>query len=143
MKCAESNDTNTVTQADNGIVHLPYGLLGFEQQKKFVLFAKPEEAPFARLQMIDDPTCSFLVVPPEAVLSDYRPDIHPDDITFLGIRGEQDARVLNIVTLRENGGATVNLKGPILINRATRIGKQIIPVNAADYSVRHALPAAG
>jgi len=32
------------------------------------------------------------------------------------------------------------LKGPIVINRRTLIGKQIIPVNASEYAIRHPLP---
>jgi len=34
------------------------------------------------------------------------------------------------------------LKGPIVINRHTHIGKQVIITNAADYSVHHPLPVA-
>jgi len=36
----------------------------------------------------------------------------------------------------------VNLKGPIVINRRTLTGKQVIPVNAAEYAIRHPLPLA-
>jgi flagellar assembly factor FliW len=32
------------------------------------------------------------------------------------------------------------LKGPVVINRQTRTGKQVIIANAADYSVEHPLP---
>jgi flagellar assembly factor FliW len=34
----------------------------------------------------------------------------------------------------------VNLKGPIIINRNTHIGKQVVIANASDYSVQHPLP---
>jgi flagellar assembly factor FliW len=33
----------------------------------------------------------------------------------------------------------VNLKGPIVVNRHTLVAKQVVPHNAADYSVRHPL----
>jgi len=42
--------------------------------------------------------------------------------------------------LRNAGQATINLKGPIVINRRTWIGKQVIPVNAAQYPTQHPLP---
>jgi flagellar assembly factor FliW len=48
---------------------------------------------------------------------------------------------MNIVTLRNQGPSTVNLKGPIVVNRCTRIAKQVIPLNAGLYPLQHPLPA--
>jgi flagellar assembly factor FliW len=62
------------------------------------------------------------------------------DAAFLDLNDPSEAFVLNIVTLRGPGRATVNLKGPIVINRRTLIGKQVIPVNAAEYAIQHPLP---
>ena len=50
--------------------------------------------------------------------------------------------LLSIVTIAENQPPTVNLKGPIVLNRHTRTGKQVIIANAAAYSVQHPLPVA-
>ena len=61
---------------------------------------------------------------------------------FLGLEEATDAILLNIVTVRGPQRATINLKGPIVINRHTRMGKQVIIANAADYSVQHSLPVA-
>jgi flagellar assembly factor FliW len=44
------------------------------------------------------------------------------------------------VSLRGDGRATINLKGPIVLNRQTLIAKQVIPLNATTYSVAHPLP---
>jgi flagellar assembly factor FliW len=81
-----------------------------------------------------------VVVPPHFVLADYQPDLSELDVAFLNLNDPSEAFVLNIVTLRDQGQATVNLKGPIVINRRTLIGKQVIPVNAAEYAIRHPLP---
>ena len=62
--------------------------------------------------------------------------IWPADIEFLGIQSPADALMLNIVTVR-NEQATVNLKGPIVVNRHTLIGKQCIPTNVAEYALQH------
>jgi flagellar assembly factor FliW len=32
------------------------------------------------------------------------------------------------------------LKGPVVINRNTGVGKQVVIANAAQYSVQHPLP---
>ena len=60
---------------DNHLIQLPFGLLGFEGVKNYVLLTRPEEDPFLRFQMAEEPKRAFLVVPPQFVLADYRPDL--------------------------------------------------------------------
>jgi flagellar assembly factor FliW len=124
------------------IVQLPYGLLGFERVKKFVLLANPKEDPFLWLQMLEGARKAFLIVSPFLIMPDYAPDIPEDDVAFLELAEPADALVFNICTLRGPGRGTINLKGPLVINRHTMTGKQIIPNNAAQYSVIHPLPVA-
>ena len=123
-------------------MRLPSGLLGFESVKEYVLTGRLEEAPFLWLQRPDDPSLAFLVVPPGEVIADYQPNIPATDAEFLGLQTPEDALLLNIVTLHSDGHATVNLKGPIVLNRSTWVGKQSVPTNAADYSTQHPLPTA-
>jgi len=104
------------------------------------LLTRPEEDPFMWFQMVGETKHAFLVVPPQFVTANYQPDLSELDVAFLELNDPSDAFVLNIVTMRGQGEATVNLKGPIVINRRTQIGKQIIPVNAAEYAIRHPLP---
>lgn len=124
------------------IIHLPLGLLGFEQIKRYVLLANPEEAPFRWLQVLDDPTLAFLTISPFDVMPEYAPEISDDDSSFIGLKAPQDALIYNIVTLRPNGRATMNLKGPIVLNRFTLTGKQVVIANAAQYALQHPLPVA-
>lgn len=130
------------TVATNGqtLIKLPYGLLGFERAKNYALLANPHEEPFLWLQMLDNGRKAFLVVSPFLVMPEYLPDIPADDVEFLGLADPSDALVYNICTLRGPGKATINLKGPIVINRHTLIGKQVIPNNAAQYGLCHTLP---
>jgi len=119
-------------------LHLPFGLLGFERVKNYVLLTNPGEEPFMWLQMLEDAKHAFLVVSPTLVVPDYQPDINDLDVEFLGLNAPEDAFIINIVTLRE-GRATANLKGPIVINRTTMVGKQVIPNNVQRFNVRHLL----
>jgi flagellar assembly factor FliW len=134
----------TERQATNGngnnLIQLPFGLLGFECVHHYILLTRPEEEPFMWFQMVGEPKRAFLVVPPHFVVANYAPDLSELDVAFLELNDPSEAFVLNIVTMRGPGEATVNLKGPIVINRRTLIGKQIIPVNAAEYAIRHPLP---
>lgn len=120
-------------------VRLPLGLLGFEKLHEFILLGRSEEAPFLWLQVKGDQKVAFLVAAPKDVVGEYSPRLSDDDVRFLALDRRSDALVLNIVTLSKNGSATINLKGPIVVNARTRIGKQVVPLNAADYSVQHPL----
>lgn len=139
MSTLELTELEPVAVERENMIHLPAGLLGFETVKRYVLLTNPEEAPFSWLQAIDDSTLSFLVLPPFDVVPDYQPELSDDDVIYLGLKSSFDALMYNIVTLR-NGTATINLKGPIVINRYTLRGKQVVLQNAAKYSVRHPLP---
>src|ERR1700722_296116 len=140
MNTLELMPTERRTTQKNNVIQLPYGLLGFERVKNYVLLTRPEEEPFMWFQMVGETKQSFLVVPPHFVLADYAPDLSELDVAFLDLNDPSEAFVLNIVTMRGKGEATVNLKGPIVINRRTLTGKQVIPVNAAEYAIRHPPP---
>ena len=142
MKFAEAIETETVAANLENTIVLPLGLLGFERIKNFTLIADPEAEPFLWLQVVDDPGLAFLVVSPLLVKPDYQPDISEMDVEFLGLTCPEDAIMFNIVTARLNGVSTVNLKGPIVLNRRTLVGKQIIPTNVAELPLKFPLPAA-
>jgi flagellar assembly factor FliW len=139
MNTLELMEPEQITTHSNDVVLLPYGLLGFERVKNYSLLANLEEDPFLWFQMLEDAKHAFLVLSPQAVVSDYQPDFEYEDVEFLELNNLSDALILNIVTLRDAGQATVNLKGPIVINRRTWIGKQVIPKNTAQYPVCHPL----
>ncbi len=140
-ECPTELEVTAVTP-DSNELRLPMGLLGFERIKDYVLLANPAEAPFAWLQVKGDNDLAFVVINPFLVVPDYHPDIPEAEVEFLDLREQDDAILLNIVTVHGPNRATVNLKGPIVINRHTLVGKQVVLANATDYSVRHPLPVA-
>ncbi len=140
MKCSEKTEFELLPVQPENVIEMPMGLLGFENIKKYVLLSNPDEAPFLWLQVLDDPKLAFLVLPPSELFPTYQPEIGPDDVKVLGLNGPEDALVLNIVTLRPGGRATVNLKGPIVLNRHNLVAKQVVPVNALHYNLQHPLP---
>jgi flagellar assembly factor FliW len=135
MKVVDTFETERSTDAQR--VQVPAGLLGLEHIKEYELVSDPAEEPFAWLQSAGVPDVAFLLISPFIVMNDYKPDISDDDADVLGLSDSNDALVFNIVTLRGASAATVNLKGPIVINRRTNVAKQVVLNNAADYSVRH------
>jgi flagellar assembly factor FliW len=137
----EADTPATVTLPGNQ-VRLPAGILGFEQFKDYVLLANPAEIPFAWLRVADSAAPAFVVINPFVVMPDYAPDIPETDVEFLGLKNPNDALLFSIVTLRGANHVTLNLKGPIVINRHTHTAKQVIIANANNYSVEHPLPVA-
>ncbi len=129
---AEKIEMSTVT------LRLPLGLLGFESTKSYWILSNPEDAPFAWLQVPDQVDLAFLVVPAFSVLHDYAPNLSDLDVEFLGLESPEEALIYTIVTLRADGTSTVNLKGPIVINRQTMIGKQVVLANS-PYVIQHPL----
>lgn len=143
MKCAETMEPEiTARTPHKNHVRIPTGLLGVEQIKDYVLSANPDEEPFAWLHVEDNSALAFVVIDPFVVMPDYKPDIPQVDVQFLQIKEANDAILFCIVTINDGEQPTVNLKGPIVINRHTHTGKQVIISNAGSYSVKHPLPVA-
>lgn len=142
MNCECMNEPETSVAPLVTEVRLPAGLLGFERMKDYLLITRPGEEPFQWLQVKEDPSLAFIVIDPFIAAPDYKPDLPHADAEAIGLKEAGDAVLLNIVTLHKSGQATVNLKGPVVINRHTGVGKQVVIANTTDYSVRHPLPAA-
>jgi len=143
MKCATTIENELPETTGASELRLPAGLLGFEHIKNYLLITNPGEEPFRWLQVQGDASLAFVVIDPFLVAPEYHPDLPPADVAFLGLATPEDALLYNIVTLHAGQRATVNLKGPIVVNRHTGIGKQVVIANAAQYSVHHPLPLAG
>ncbi len=122
-------------------VETPYGLLGFETIKDYYLISDPEEKPFMWFQMKGDESeaKSFLVISPFVIHEGYSPEFSDEEMESIGIESVEDVLLINIVTIHSKGSASVNLKGPIVINKRLLKGKQIVPINAMDYRVDHPL----
>jgi flagellar assembly factor FliW len=122
---------------------LPDGLVGFPEHRAFELTSVPEEAPFLWLHLKGPDPLNFVVIEPCGIIANYELELFDEDAEFLGIKDAADVFVLNIVTVPPHApsAATVNLAGPVVVNRHTGIGKQCILSNYARYSAHHPLVA--
>lgn len=120
---------------------LPAGLIGLEDATRFELLINEEEEPFMWIRSTEQHELAFVVVEPSKILNDYDVEIADDDADKLDIQSAEDALILNIVTLKDDDieSATVNLIGPIVLNRRTLKGKQLIAANYMKFSARHPL----
>ncbi len=123
------------------VFSIPQGLVGFPESTTFELFYDPEQQPFRWLRLNGPAALQFVVIEPCGIIPDYEIELFDEDADFLGISESADALVLNVVTVSRTlpATATVNLVGPIVINRHTGLSKQVVLANHGRYSVRHAL----
>lgn len=122
---------------------LPGGLIGFPDYKRAELLYSAAQLPFLwmRLPNPSGGSVFFVVIEPGGVVPGYELELFDTDAQAIGLTDAADAMVLNIVTVRREHGvqATVNLTGPIVVNRRTRVGRQVVIANHSKYSARHLL----
>ena len=139
MKLATEAPTHTAT--DQHLLHLPYGLIGLPKLTAFSLSPIENSWPFMSMKWLGPERMDFVVIDPSGLVPDYEIELGDEDADALEIRRAEDAQVLNIVTVHSSRPhfATVNLVGPVVLNRHTGIGKQIIVLNYSRYSSQHSL----
>ena len=121
---------------------LPHGIVGFGAYKRAELLYLPDHLPFLwmKLQSATD-HIHFIVIEPGGIIPGYELELFDEDAEALDLQNPAEAMVLNIVTLqrREPVEATVNLIGPLIVNRRTRLGRQLVISNYSRYSAHHKL----
>ncbi|MDB6094009.1 MAG: hypothetical protein JWM32_1571 [Verrucomicrobia bacterium] len=120
---------------------LPQGIIGFGEYRRAELLYLPDHLPFLWMKLYGAETLHFIVIEPGGIVPGYVPEIFDEDAANLDIRDPGEAMILNIVTLKRQQPveATVNLVGPLVVNRRTRVGRQLVISNYSRFSAHHAL----
>lgn len=128
MKLDTDNQRLNNLPTDAHIVRLPKGLVGLPDLNELEIIFKEDQLPFMWLRQQGEAGLTFVVVEPAALLDDYSFEVKDEDAAQIGIETGEDVLVLNVVTLRDDAQypVTVNLAAPIVVNRKSRVGMQII-----------------
>lgn len=120
------------------LIEFPSGILGFPEQKRYVLLENNNDLPFGWLQAVDDKDMAFVVMDPLPIKPEYRSSIMEKEISDIDIRDESDLCVLVILTIpsRDSEAITANLQGPLVVNLANRKGKQVV-LPDSGYTCRY------
>jgi flagellar assembly factor FliW len=114
----------------------PAGLFGFETLKEYIML-DAEQQPFFWLQSTGSAATAFIMISPFLFMPEYELSVNDDELADIGVSSPEKALVFSIVTIPADGGPmTANLQGPIVINRETHLGKQII-LNDPRWKTRH------
>lgn len=123
---------------ETDLVRIPEGLIGFRSFTQYALLPDPRVAGLSWLQSTTSPDLAFgLVVPPPHAV-DYRVELRPGDRASLELDDDRDAIVYVILNRGEGGGLTVNLQGPVVVNPARRLARQLV-LTSSRFAVRFPL----
>lgn len=121
------------------ILIFPEGPLGFPDCTRFTLIDEEKAQPFRMLQSLDNLSLAFVVVDPLVVRQNYHFNVTQDDLKLVKAEATDDLVVYAIVTMAgELADVTVNLQGPLVINKKHKIGHQFVLIDS-EYSTREPL----
>lgn len=138
-------EANVLFDEERLIVHFPDGLIGLEEWQHFTLVTPQPDEPIRLLQAINDERFSMIVIDPRHIVADYEVILtkadalalsNPDGLYDLQLN-DPDMEVYCILSIQaEPFDVTANLLGPLVINRQTGLGRQVI-LSDSKYNPRH------
>lgn len=132
----------TIDIADDKLLVIEGGLIGFPDLERFVLLEHRPGSPLHWLQSVDDPSMAFVVANPLSFFPDYTVDVNENEIDSLAIENVDSVALLAILTVRSGGrDVTANLVGPLLVNADNLRGRQLV-LDRPDLSTRHVVVSA-
>jgi flagellar assembly factor FliW len=135
----ETTRFGTIQVSESSIIHMPDGMIGFEDYKRYIILEEKPNSPFKWLQAVDNPSLAFVVINPTDFVSDYEIELNDEQTEALDLRDPCEAAVLTTVTIsKKEGLVTTNLVGPIVINSRTLRAKQIVLQNE-KYGIKHVI----
>lgn len=105
---------------ENEIITFAEGLIGMPEMRRAVLVPMDEFEPFCWLASVESEKARFVVVDPNAVFAGYEPFSSEE-------AASANMQTLAIVKISSDWQkTTVNLRAPLVINKETQIGSQLI-----------------
>ncbi len=116
------------------------GIPGFCHLTEFELSDTPEGGVFRVLRSLEDPEVAVAVASPWSFFPDYSAELSEPDRAGLALSVAGEALLLCPVTFDgDQGPIHMNLRAPIVINRETGQGRQILLVDQ-NLPIRALLP---
>lgn len=114
------------------VVTLPQGMVGFPLQTKYTFIQHRDDSPLHWLQSLERPDLAFVVVNPLIFDQQYQVSIGSAESKLLQVEDPNQVQVWVVVTIPPGHPEkmTANLRAPVVINLATRLGAQVIMENS-------------
>jgi len=106
------------------------GLIGLEHCHRWVVLTEARNPTLGWLQSIDEGHIALGVVSPRRFVPDYQLRVNSSDLQVLKLTTARDVEVVVIASRQasgqQDGGLTLNLRAPLVINVERRRGCQVI-----------------
>ncbi|MFD2442728.1 flagellar assembly protein FliW [Bacillus sp. CGMCC 1.16607] len=124
---------------ESKIIHFHQGIPSFLDEQQFFILPFADEGPFLIMQSVQTPSLAFVIVSPFDFFKAYSVKLTDQVIESLEIENQEDIVIFTILTIQEPfQNTTANLQGPIVINDANKLGKQVI-LSDSPYRTKHLL----
>ena len=132
----ESRKFNTVIETeDDKVIEFPFGLIGFADERQFILIEREQSPRVAWLQSVKTPDLALPVISGHELGEDY-PDVplegalYADRIAPIG----EDTAIMVVLTCQTGMAPTVNMMSPVAVDAGTRTGTQLkVPSGSNIY----------
>lgn len=134
MKTLKTRFHGRIPLDEADILYVDYEILGFPQERQFILLPHQADSPFLYLQSIENPQLAFICIDPLLRFPEYQ---LPTKEIPKELGDSSDWAVLALCTIGQGRFASINLKSPLVFNRHTRHGGQF--VLSLPYSLQYPL----
>ncbi len=108
------------------IIDFPQGILGFPSERRYVIL-REDNGPFYWMQSVENPALAFVITNPLVFVPDYKIRLHRSQLEDIGLTELSNGEIWVLVSIRKNPlRVTLNLQGPILVNRINKKAKQVV-----------------
>ena len=131
-----------ITIGEDKIITMPFGMLGFPEEKRYVIVQHREDSPFFWYQSVDDPALAFVITNPFLFKPDYSVGLEDtvEQMSWIEDKDKGTLEVYVVVNIPKGSpdNMTANLIGPILINNRTHQAIQMV-ITDSPYSHKFSL----
>lgn len=125
---------------ENSCFEMVSPVLGYDDEKKFILIEHQDHSSFKWLQSVKTPELAFVVSCAGFFGIDYSYELPEDIQESLEINDAEDILTINVVVIPQDKPkeATINLLAPLIFNINTKKGAQVI-LSGSDFKVDYPL----
>lgn len=109
-------------------IFFPEGLFAFEAFRHFALLPTKSGSTFHWLQSLEEARLAFLITLIPGITQKYQPKINAEHLKVIEAENQSAVEIWGIITVPAGKpeNMTINLQGPVLINRAKKLGSQFV-----------------
>ena len=111
---------------DSKVIAMPDGMVGFSE-RRFIILNPENGGPFCWFQALDNPGLAFVVVEPVRFLPEFQVKLTLEEYDKLHLEPGDETVLLCVATMAPDPRKiTINLQGPIVVNPAGMIARQLV-----------------